>query len=92
MAETRENRIKRMRFQCHHRGIQEMDHIMGPFADAQLEAMSDEQLDRMDALMMEFDGDVLRWLMGTSPPPAEFDNDVLALLREFKQAMGTKRA
>ncbi len=90
MTEKRESRIKRMVFQCKHRGMQEMDHLMGPFAEAHLAEMTDEQLDRMDALMMEFDGDVLRWILGTAEPPPEFDNDVLAMLRAFKEALKEK--
>ncbi len=82
--ETRDERLKRMRFQCRHRGMQEMDHILGGFADARLGELDDGQLDRLDALMMQFDGDVLRWILGTTPPPPEFDNDILAMLIAYK--------
>lgn len=85
LPESREERLKRMLFQCRHRGMQEMDHILGRFAERRLKDLDDGQLDRLDALMMQFDGDVLRWILGVEAPPADFDNDVLAMIRAFKK-------
>ena len=40
-----EPRRKRILFRCWHRGIREMDLVLGAFADAEISTLSDAELD-----------------------------------------------
>lgn len=72
MSETHENRLKRLRMRSMRRGIKEMDIILSAFADAQLDALSADELDLYEALLSEADLDMYQWVSGQSPTPAEY--------------------
>ena len=72
MAETLENRLKRMKMRAWHRGTKEMDIILGRFTDDKLAAMTGPQLDLLDALMEENDQDLYQWVTGQAPAPEKF--------------------
>jgi len=77
-------RRKRLKFRSWHRGTREMDLILGRFADAHIDAMSPEQLDRYAALLENNDPDIYDWLTDRATPPPAAETDVLQLLRRFK--------
>lgn len=62
MAEPRGIRIKRLRLRAMRRGTREMDLILGPFAQAELASMADEDLDRFEALLDQSDPDLYAWI------------------------------
>ena len=72
MGETAEDALKRMRMRSWRRGTQEMDLVLGPFADARLAEMTGSTLDDYDALLAENDQDLIQWVMGQSAPPDRF--------------------
>ena len=53
------------------RGIKEMDLILSAYADARLDAMSEDDLDRYDALLNENDHDLYQWVTGQTPAPED---------------------
>ena len=57
-------RIKRMKYRANHRGIKEMDIILGGFAMAKLDDLDDEMVSQFEALMAEHDRDLLTWFTG----------------------------
>ena len=79
-----EVRLRRIRFRAWHRGFREADLIIGPFADTRAPLLTDEQLDRLEALMEQADQDLYDWIIGRAPVPAAFDHDVMAMLRDFR--------
>jgi antitoxin CptB len=79
-------RLRRLRYRAWHRGTREMDLILGPYADARLEAMPPAELDRFEALLEEADTDLFDWLLGNQPIPANADRQLLADLLAFKAA------
>lgn len=79
-------RLRRLRYRAWHRGTKEMDLLLGPYADARLEAMDGRELDRFETLLEELDTDLLAWLMGQEPAPADADHDLLADLLKFRTA------
>lgn len=85
MTETPEARIKRMAMRSWRRGTKEMDLILGPYADAQLGAMDDEQLDLFDALLAEDDQDLYPWVTGAQPCPPRY-RELLAEIGVFARA------
>lgn len=71
-----EIRRKRMKFQCWHRGIREMDLILGNFADRFLAELSEVELDDLSTLLDQPDTDVYQWIVGQAPVPEAFDTPV----------------
>jgi antitoxin CptB len=79
-------RLRRLRYRAWHRGTKEMDLILGPYADARLNTMTAAELDRFEVVLDEMDTDLLDWLMGAQPIPADADHALLADLLAFKTA------
>src|SRR5690625_2247879 len=77
-------RRKKLRWRSWHRGTREMDLLVGGFADAHLDKMSEEQLERFEQLLDMPDPDLYRWLVGREAPPAAVDHDILHMMRSFK--------
>jgi antitoxin CptB len=71
MQETAEARLKRMAMRSWRRGTKEMDLVLGPWADAHLAALCDDELALYDALLAENDQDLMAWLLGQSAPPEQ---------------------
>lgn len=82
MSETPEARRKRMQMRSWRRGTKEMDLILGPYAEAHLEAMDGPALDLFDALLGENDQDLYPWITGQAAPPAQFA-DLLQKIGHF---------
>jgi len=57
-----ENRKKRLTFRAWHRGIKEVDLVLGPFADAHLEGMGEAEVEDFEALCTIPDQDIFDWL------------------------------
>jgi antitoxin CptB len=78
------DRRKRLRFRSWHRGMREMDLLMGSFADAHVDEFDTGMLDRYEALLELSDPDLYNWMSGREPVPAEHDDDVMRLLTAFR--------
>ena len=74
-------RRRRLLFRCWHGGTQEIDLILGSFAEASLAGLDSAQLDRFEALLDCSDPDLFDWIVGGSTPPPSHDHDVMRLLR-----------
>ena len=83
MAEDLAIRRKRLRFRSWHRGTREADLVLGAFADRYLADLSAEQVASYERLLEEQDPDLWDWLIGAAAPPAEHDNDIMHLLKQF---------
>ena len=79
--EPRETRVKRMKIRAWRRGTKEMDLILGPYADAHLAEMTDDELDAFDALLRENDQDLYQWVSGQATAPAEHAGLITRLSR-----------
>lgn len=84
MQESREDRRKRLGYRSRYRGSRESDLLFSQFAAVHLPRLSDEQLDRYEALLAESDQDILAWLYGRAAVPARHDNDIFAMLCKFE--------
>lgn len=78
-------RRKRMRYRAWHRGTQEMDLVLGHFADAHFDAYDNSELDRIEILMEESDAELLAWITRQETPPETIDAALLDELRDFQQ-------
>jgi antitoxin CptB len=86
MTETREIRIKRLRMRSWHRGIKEMDLILGGWADAHLAGLDDTTLDAFEAVLAEADHDLYSWVSGQAEPPASLAPMLSRIAAEFRPA------
>lgn len=74
--------LKRLKFRSWHRGWKETDLILGQFADARLESLSNDQLAVYEQLL-DLDDDVIwAWITGKETPPAPF-GEIIALLEGY---------
>ena len=66
-------RRRRIKFRAWHRGMLETDLLLGRFADAQIENLSESELDDFEALLEAIDRDVFAWATGETPTPEGYD-------------------
>jgi len=84
MSEDIETRRKRLIFRSGHRGLKEMDLLLGGFAARYLADFSMPELAQYDALLEENDPDLYNWITGREAPPAEHDTPVMTMIKNFK--------
>ena len=80
-------RRKKIMFRCQHCGMKENDILLGRFAAVHITDLSDQQLERMEALLEEADNDLYNWITGKEPVPAAHDHDLMAWLKKFNNAL-----
>lgn len=80
-----EIRRKKLRFRAWHRGMKEMDIILGNFADKALDGFDDAALDTFEALLHVPDQPFYAMLMGDAPVPEEIDSEILRQIIEFSK-------
>ena len=76
-------RRRKILFRAWHRGMREMDLIMGRFADDAIADFSDAELDEFERLIEVLDRDLLSWVTGEAPVPENYDTDLFRKLRAF---------
>ncbi len=89
MTDRRALRRKRLMFQSARRGTHESDLVLGGFARRHLATLSEDQLDRFEALLELNDPELLGWIMGLEAVPAAHDHDVMDLLKDFKKTISS---
>jgi Uncharacterized conserved protein len=62
-------RRRRILFRCWHRGMREMDLILGQFAEAEIGTLNEADLDELERIMAEEDTDLINWIKGSAPVP-----------------------
>lgn len=83
-TETREIRIKRLRMRAWHRGIKEMDILLGSWADANLADADETTLDLFETIMAEADHDLYQWVSGQKEPPTAYADFLSGLIAYVK--------
>ena len=76
-------RRRRILFRAWHRGMREMDLIMGRFADAEIGALSEAELDQFEALIEVPDRDLFGWLTGEFDVAENYDTALYRRLKAF---------
>jgi antitoxin CptB len=82
-TEGLEPRRKKLLFRSWHRGMREMDLIMGRFAETALPSMPEPDLDVFEVLIEVPDRDLLAWITGREPTPENYDSAVFRALKAF---------
>lgn len=76
-------RQRRILYRSWHRGMREMDLILGRFADAQIASLAESELDDYERLLEAPDADVLGWVTGAEETPSLYDTPVFWKIRAF---------
>lgn len=84
-SEGLDPRRRKLLFMCWHRGIREMDLIMGRFADEHIAALDDQEVAELERLCEEPDQNLLGWFTGEFEMPAEFNTPLFRRIREFNK-------
>ena len=79
-------RRRRVLFRAWHRGIREMDLILGQFADENIDRLNEDQLDAFEALMAIDDRDLVRWVTREIPVPTDYDTEIFRRVCAYRQS------
>ncbi len=82
-SEGLDPRRRRLKFRLWHRGIREMDLVLGGFADAELAGLRDSDLDEVENWLDIPDQQMFAWVNGAETPPPELDTALFQRLRTF---------
>jgi antitoxin CptB len=82
-SEGLDARRRRALFRAWHRGMREVDLLLGPFADAHIAELGDHDLADFEALMEVPDDQLLTWLVGRAEVAQEFRSSVLHSIIAF---------
>ena len=81
-----EPRRKKLLFQSQHCGMKENDFLLGRYAIAVMDSLSEDDLDVFEALLCENDNDIYNWITGREALPTHLDNAFMAALIAFNRA------
>jgi antitoxin CptB len=77
-------RRRKLLYHAWHRGMREVDLILGRFADRTVAALSESELAEFERLMERPDRELLGWITGEFDIPAEHDGALFRRLRAFQ--------
>jgi antitoxin CptB len=79
-----DERRRRLLFGCWHRGIREMDLVLGRFADAHIETLSEAELTELESWLEIPDQQMFAWVNGMELAPPEIETGLFRRLRDFR--------
>ncbi|HUB62910.1 MAG TPA: succinate dehydrogenase assembly factor 2 [Methylocella sp.] len=82
------DRQRRILFRSWHRGMREVDLLLGRFINAEIGSLSESELDGYECLLEAQDRDIFAWLTGEAEPPSVYDPFILQKIRAFHSHAG----
>ncbi|MFO1183829.1 MAG: succinate dehydrogenase assembly factor 2 [Bauldia sp.] len=76
-------RRKRLLFRARHRGMHELDVIVGRFADERLAGLDAGAVEAFERLLDAPEPDLYAWLMGTKPRPPGAQGELVSVIAAF---------
>jgi antitoxin CptB len=76
-------RRKQILYRSWHRGMREMDLIMGRFADAEIGTLPETELADFERLIDAVDRDLFAWITGEVETPKEYDTALFRRMKAF---------
>ena len=80
-------RQRKLLFRSWHRGMREMDLILGSFPDADIGILDEAELDQYEDLLDISDSLLLPWITGAQPMPAQHQTGILNKVLAFRRTM-----
>lgn len=80
-------RRRKLLFRSWHRGMREMDLLLGSFADARISSLTDDEIDQYEKLLEVVDTELLPVLTGEHPIPAGEHAGMLNEIVAFRQSV-----
>lgn len=77
-------RRRRALFRAWHRGMREMDLILGHFADEEIDSLSEEELRQFEELLEIVDTELFKWVAQGAEAPAAHDTPLLLRIRQTR--------
>ena len=86
---TQKNEItrKRLLWRATHRGIKEMDLVVGGFANARLSSMSNDELVLFEMMLEIPDQELLSWVTGQETVPQKWNASLLQEMISFRPTL-----
>ena len=81
--EDRDPRLKRILYRCWHRGMKEMDLLLGGFAKENIDMLSEDELVELEYILTAHDQDLYAWMTGRKPLPDEWDGPLYRRIIAF---------
>jgi antitoxin CptB len=78
-------RRRKLLFRAWHRGMRELDLIMGRFAETAIHQFTPDELMEFEQLMEVPDRELLAWITGEAEVNAKFDGALFRRLRDFNR-------
>jgi len=79
-------RRKQLLYRANHRGIKEMDILLGGFASANLSDLSEAEVDTFEAIAEHPDRDLLTWFTGEVKTPDDVAGPMFDRILAFQAA------
>ncbi|MFZ5914909.1 MAG: succinate dehydrogenase assembly factor 2 [Pseudomonadota bacterium] len=79
-----EKKRKQLKFRSWHRGMREVDLILGNFADQNLHLFTEDQLLQFEAVLEVEDPVLFGWISRQSLPPEAVKSPVMQMILNFK--------
>ena len=79
-----ELRRRRALWRAGHRGMQELDLVLGSYARAHVAGMDGDAMAHFESILAAADTDLFDWVMGIAPVPAQYHGPVLEALRRSR--------
>lgn len=86
-SEGLDARRRKLLFRSWHRGMREMDLILGSFADAEIGVLTEAEIDQYEKLLDIPDTELLPWITGERIIPEADRSGILLRILAFRQAM-----
>lgn len=77
-------RRRRILFRAWHRGIREMDLVLGTFAEEELATLTDAELDHLEVIMAEEDNDLIKWVIGERAVPEHIASPLFDRIASYR--------
>lgn len=68
-----EPRAKRLLYRAWHRGMRELDMLIGAFAESRIATLTPVEMEQFEALLDVPDPDMLAWVTGKEAVPKQYD-------------------
>lgn len=83
MTSDLEARKRRLLFRATHRGTKEADIMIGSFVQANLAAMTLEDVLWFERFLEENDVEIMAWMIGRQQPPAHYEGPMMDAMRRL---------